>query len=792
MNPIWVCWIREGESAQDRRHFVGETLHIGRDLACEIRLKGWGIARNHAELRLVDSQVFVHDCGSFAGLKVNDERVRDFGPLIEQDVVQIGAYRLWIDRRLQQPGGMPLHQQPLHAARDPVPDRPETDPMLSDTPGSDPFESDPFESDPFESDPPLSDPSLSDPPLSDPSLSDPPLSDPSDPDPPLSEPLVRDRARNRASRPLRKEPVLDLAFAFEENPRIASPTADPGRLDPPRKSVDGGAVAVSDATGPAIGPGPALAALRMQDRQSTGNQHRAAPGARGGRGSPGHLPKPAAGTSPIGRIGPVGQPKNAQQATPIRQAEKSVLLTGHPSSGEEACPSTPPLPLPDPAWSPPPQAVGWLRAAAFTELDRRGLRLGDQGASELAETLRDICRVILASAAGRSAFAVQLDSDQEDALIRTTLEECLGFGPIQPLIDDPSIDEIMVNGAAQIYVERSGILERCDRQFSSEAALRLIAERIASRAGKRLDTAAPTMDARLADGSRVNLIIPPLALRGTHMTIRKFSRRILSFEHLITKGSATPALCSFLEWAVASRLNILVSGGTGSGKTTLLNILGSQISPAQRIITIEDAAELALGHPHCISLEARLAGYEGVGEISIRELLRNALRMRPDRIIIGECRGGEALDLLQALNTGHAGSMSTIHANSPRDALARLEVLTLLSGVDIPVAAIRSQIASAFNLVVQIVRSEEGKRTISAVSELCGLEGGSFRMQDIFVLESRDATGSPCYALCTGIPDCLGNRPSPGSEEVVQLFSRSDGAQSTHAVPRFARVASMV
>jgi len=207
----------------------------------------------------------------------------------------------------------------------------------------------------------------------------------------------------------------------------------------------------------------------------------------------------------------------------------------------------------------------------------------------------------------------------------------------------------------------------------------------------------------------------------------------------------------------------------------------------QRIITIEDAAELALGHPHCVGLEARLAGYEGVGEISIRELLRNALRMRPDRIIIGECRGGEALDLLQALNTGHAGSMSTIHANSPRDALARLEVLTLLSGIEIPISAIRAQIASAFDLVVQIVRSDEGKRTISAVSELSGLEGGSFRMQDVFLLDSRDRSGMPNYTRCTGIPGCLRDRPSQDSEEVAQLFALPEAVRTIAKVPHFVR-----
>ena len=710
MSTIWVCWAHEGDPSHETKHFVNDTLSLGRDLSCEIRLKGWGIARHHAELRTVDGQVFVHDCGSFSGLKVNDERVRNFGPLIEQDLVQIGAYRLWIERDPNRAGRSPAFDAAIHTAAAEV--RSVRAPTHL----------------------------------------------PGEPRLPSASVLLPERQPTLANLDLdRALPLLPAVGAYRlvRKEPILGDGAGPGDLCDDGPGGDGPrAPACVHSTTPTVAGWVALETFDPEAPVSPDPEASAT------------LDPVASANLDPGAPGSLCPPGLASAVSALRDTAPAQV---------------------EPAWAPSPQSVGWLRAAAFSELDRRGLRLGDQGVGELAGILRDICRAILTSAAARNALSTKLTADQEEVLVRITLEECLGFGPIQPLMDGASVDEIMVNGPAQIFVERGGVLARCDQQFSSESALRLIAERIASRAGKRLDTAAPTMDARLPDGSRVNLVIPPLALRGTHMTIRKFSRRILSFEHLVDKGSASTALCAFLQWAVEARLNILVSGGTGSGKTTLLNILGSQISPFQRIITIEDAAELALGHPHCVGLEARLAGYEGVGEISIRELLRNALRMRPDRIIIGECRGGEALDLLQALNTGHAGSMSTIHANSPRDALARLEVLTLLSGIEIPISAIRSQIASAFNLVVQIVRSDEGKRTISAVSELSGLEGGSFRMQDIFLLDAAKERGAPRYALCTGVPACLRDRASQGSDHILQIFSHPEGARAMHAVPRAVR-----
>jgi pilus assembly protein CpaF len=371
---------------------------------------------------------------------------------------------------------------------------------------------------------------------------------------------------------------------------------------------------------------------------------------------------------------------------------------------------------------------------------------------------------------GRNQALVELPDAEKRTLIQATVDECLGLGPIQSLMNDPSISEIMVNGPSAIYIERDGCLDRTGTHFSSEQSLRHVAERIAALAGRRLDLAMPTMDARLPDGSRVNIVLPPLAIRGTHITIRKFSKNLRNLSDLVRCGGATPMLARFLRWAVINRLNILVAGGTGSGKTTLLNVLAREIDANHRVITIEDAAELQFDHPHCVSLETRLAGHEGAGSISIRDLLRNALRMRPDRIMIGECRGGEALDLLQALNTGHGGSMSTIHANSPRDALGRLEVLTMLAGLDLPVDAIRSQIASAFHIVVQTNRYTDGSRRISSVCEISGLEAGRYRMQTLFCLNADKVLDELLYETCVSTPTCLEAILGPLHSPWIELF----------------------
>jgi len=326
-----------------------------------------------------------------------------------------------------------------------------------------------------------------------------------------------------------------------------------------------------------------------------------------------------------------------------------------------------------------------------------------------------------------------LTRDERREIVRQLTDDILGYGPIEPLLRDDSVTEVMVNGFDKVYVERNGKLERTDVRFVDESHVMRIIDKIVSQIGRRVDEASPMVDARLPDGSRVNAIIPPLALNGPTLTIRKFSRDPYTINDLITFGTLTARSAQFLAAGVKGKLNVLISGGTGTGKTTTLNAMSAFIPGDERIVTIEDAAELQLQQEHVITLESRPSNIEGSGEIKIRELVRNALRMRPDRIIVGEVRGAETLDMLQAMNTGHEGSLTTIHANSPRDALSRLETLVMTGGVELPHRAIREQIASAFDLLVQIQRLVDGSRRITHVTEVLGMEADVVTMQDIFV-----------------------------------------------------------
>jgi pilus assembly protein CpaF len=339
--------------------------------------------------------------------------------------------------------------------------------------------------------------------------------------------------------------------------------------------------------------------------------------------------------------------------------------------------------------------------------------------------------------------AREIDGVDTEALIDEVLHEALGLGPLEELLSDDSVTEILVNGPSQVWVEREGKLTLTDRRFSSDQAVLGVIERIVAPIGRRVDESSPMVDARLKDGSRVNAIVPPLSLRGPCLTIRKFTREPMQIDDLVAKGTLTAEIATFLETCVKARKNMVISGGTGSGKTTTLNVLSSFIPEGERIITIEDAAELKLEQPHVVSLESRPPNVEGKGAIAIRDLVRNALRMRPDRIVVGECRGGEALDMLQAMNTGHDGSLTTVHANGPRDALSRLETMVLMSGMELPLRAIRDQIASAVDIVVQQIRFPDGSRKVTHVSEITGIEGDVIAMQDLFVFEQKgfDADG---------------------------------------------------
>jgi pilus assembly protein CpaF len=336
---------------------------------------------------------------------------------------------------------------------------------------------------------------------------------------------------------------------------------------------------------------------------------------------------------------------------------------------------------------------------------------------------------------------IVLTRAERDRLFEEVTADIIGFGPIEPLLQDPTVNEVMVNGPSQVYIEQKGKLVLTDVRFDNDEHVRRIIDRIVSPLGRHVDESSPLCDARLPDGSRVNIVIPPISLVGPCVTIRKFSKTPFTVDDLIRFGSMTPEIAEFLRACVISRLNCVVSGGTGSGKTTLLNVLSSFIPDDERIVTVEDAAELQLRQEHVVRLEARPPNIEGKGAITIRDLVINCLRMRPERIVVGECRGKEALDMLQAMNTGHDGSLTTGHANGPRDMLSRLETMVLMAGMELPVKAIRDQISSAVDLIVQQARMRDGSRRITNITEVQGMEGDIITLQDIFVFEQEAYEG---------------------------------------------------
>jgi pilus assembly protein CpaF len=441
----------------------------------------------------------------------------------------------------------------------------------------------------------------------------------------------------------------------------------------------------------------------------------------------------------------LGAPPAAAQAAaaPAAAPQPAPARPAPPAAAPAAAPAARPAPDHAPAKAPEAPRATSKEAAEFNQarnrihqrliqaMDLRRLDVSRMGEKELRDTTKALIDEIISN---DKSIPQGMDHAK---LGKAVLDEVVGLGPLEDLLADNTVTEIMVNRYDQIYIERSGKLTLSDITFSGEKAVVGAIERIVAPIGRRIDESSPMVDARLKDGSRVNAVIPPLALKGANITIRKFSKSKLVDADLIKFGSVTKEIMEFMRMAVLHAANIVISGGTGSGKTTLLNVLSNNIPEDERIITVEDAAELQLNQPHVVSLEARPPNSEGKGAVHIRDLVKNCLRMRPDRIVVGECRGGEALDMLQAMNTGHDGSLTTAHANTPRDCLARLEVMTLMSGLDLPVRAIREQIASAVDVIIQQSRFPDGSRRVTHVTEVAGMEGEIIQLQDIFLFKQE-------------------------------------------------------
>lgn len=470
--------------------------------------------------------------------------------------------------------------------------------------------------------------------------------------------------------------------------------------------------------------------------------------------------------------------RNQQAADKPRAARRGAEDYGRNRDERTEAPASAPVVGPDP------QLIDlefeWRKILHGRLLETMDLRRHDIH-QMTDDRLREETRKLIGQIIEESAQEIPAELDRE-ALARQVLNEAIGLGPLEDLIEDQTVTEIMVNRYDEIYIERAGKLLRHPLTFTGPRAVMGVIERIVAPLGRRIDESSPMVDARLKDGSRVNAIIPPLAIKGPCLTIRKFAKRKLTASDLVDFGSLSPAMAEFLEVCVQARKNVIVSGGTGSGKTTLLNILGNFIPCNERIITIEDAAELKLHHEHLISLEARPANVEGRGAVGIRDLVRNTLRMRPDRIVVGECRGAEALDMLQAMNTGHEGSLTTLHANSVRDALARLETMVLMAGMDLPLLAIREQIASAVDIVIQQNRFSCGSRIVTHIAEITGMESGTIQLQELFCYHSEghatpDRKISGFFSGCNTIPSFYEELLATGHALDIGIFRPESAAE---------------
>jgi pilus assembly protein CpaF len=544
--------------------------------------------------------------------------------------------------------------------------------------------------------------------------------------------------------------------------RIQKSQGDPGQPAPqaPRAPQPSG-------NAPASSPRPA-AAPSPRPAAAPSPRPAAAP-------APGTLPPPAPAWSP-----PPAPPVRSAPPTPpapIAPAPRPITLAQKVAAASAAEPPS------SPSSSGGPVNLNELPAAE--RFSRIKSAVHDRIIGELGEKANELDRDAIVQRAEEtldlylSGRRISLDKTTREQLLGALLADILGFGPLDLLLSDDAISDIMVNGPNKVYVERGGKMQRAAIKFDSDAHLMQIISRIVTGVGRRVDESSPMVDARLPDGSRVNVIIPPLAVKGAAVTIRKFRRDPLQITDLVTNGTMTPQMAEFLKACVNARMNIVVAGGGSSGKTTTLNVLSSFIPGDERIITVEDAAELQLRQIHVINLESRPSNVEGKGGVGIRELVINTLRMRPDRIVVGEVRSGEALDMLQAMNTGHDGSLTTVHANTPRDSISRLETLVLMAGMELPSRAIREQIASAINIIIQQNRMRDGSRRITYISEITGIEGDQISLQDIFVYKQSGYENGKVSGMhtATGIlPQCLEVLESTGNMVPVEYFNPAQGS----------------
>jgi pilus assembly protein CpaF len=540
----------------------------------------------------------------------------------------------------------------------------------------------------------------------------------------------------------RPPPPLPKRKPSRPVPPVAAPPDEdafpgPGLGDGPRATgpqpvrpapMPRGRPAVRDTLGPEATEGPSPLAPSAMDAE-----FRPPPAG----GPPGPAPAPQPMASPMPAPPPMQPAAPAPAVQPMPMPMSMPEPEPRPMERRPSAPSAPSAPAAapsDPRRARVIELQKEIHDRLLEYLDLRRMDIDQLADEELWEKTENAICDIVEGMDGEGAIPAFVNQDE---LIKDVLNEALGLGPLEDLLADDSVSEIMVNRSNQIYVERSGALEVTNYGFSSDKAVLGVIERIVAPLGRRIDESSPLVDARLKDGSRVNAIIPPLALKGPTLTIRKFRRESFTSDQLVEMMTLNRGMIEFLQMCVSARKNIIISGGTGSGKTTTLNVVSNFIPEGERIVTIEDAAELQLKHQHWVQLESRPPNIEGKGQITIRDLVRNSLRMRPDRIIVGECRGGEAIDMLQAMNTGHDGSLTTAHSNSPRDTLSRLETMVLMSGMDLPIRAIREQVASAIDIVAHQSRFGDGSRRLTHITEISGMEGDIITMQDIFVFKQE-------------------------------------------------------